>query len=258
MPLPAVGEARAKVLRTEIAALVGITGSSAENALAEKRAELLAIQLARREAKPLDTRAKDIEKVVEGKRKAVDKQQQHVVDLKAKIVQLQEDLTAAQAKDLQLKEELAKVEAEKVDILRRVAEEAAVEANVGSLQPKVLLQGLATLEQLLQPAHCQLSGLSVEQFKVVLGVFNTVLQGQVLAPVAAAAGSSGAAPALPPLQQEQQQSQQLPAQTGAAPVLQPGGPQTAGVAPPGRNSDTDLKMEEKEFKELLELGASPE
>ena len=74
----------------------------------------------------------------------------------------------------------------------------------------------------------------------------------------AAAGSTGAAPALPPLQQEQQQSQQLPAQTGAAPVLQPGGPQTAGVAPPGGNSDTDLNMEEKELKELLELGASPE
>ena len=54
----------------------------------------------------------------------------------------------------------------------------------------------------------------------------------------------------PPLQQ--QRSQQLPLQTGAAPVLQPGGPQPAGVAPPGGNSDTDLNMEEKELKELLE------
>ena len=56
-------------MRVEIAALEKITG--VEEALADKRAELLAIQVAKRESKPFDSRARDIEKVVEGKKKAV-------------------------------------------------------------------------------------------------------------------------------------------------------------------------------------------
>ena len=90
------------------------------------RAQLLAIQVAKREAIPLDTRARDIERAVEGKRKAAEKQQQLIVDLKAKMEQLQDELVAAEEKEQHIKDDLAKLETEKVEILRRLADEAAV------------------------------------------------------------------------------------------------------------------------------------
>ena len=266
-----------KALRSEISHLEQATGPLAEAALAEKRALLLARQAAAREAKPLDTRAKDIERFVEVKKKAVAKQELHVADLKAKLQELEEDLAAAQAKDLQLREDLAKAEAEKVDILHRVAAEAAAEANVVGPQPVVLMQGLASLEKQLQLGHCAVAGVSAEQLQAVLAAFAALLQGPGSAPHAAAAGSAGAAFApAPPLQVQstaalpspaplpvagaapvptpvQLQSPEVPVQAGGPPATL-GGTQAAGgpAASEGEAADT---MGEQE---LLALGASHE
>ena len=211
-----------KALRSEISHLEQATGPLAEAALADKRAELHARQVAAREAKPLDTRAKDIEKFVEVKKKAVAKQDLLVADIKAQLQQLTEDLAAAQAKDLQLREDLAKAEAEKVGILHRVAAEAAAEANVVGPQPMVLMQGLASLERQVQLGHCAIAGVSAEQLQAVLAVLAAMLQGPVPAPHAAAAGSAGAAPTPAPSQQLQSVAGLPPpaplAVAGAAPV----------------------------------------
>ena len=124
--------------------------------------------------------------------------------------QLQKELTEAEAKEQQIKDELAKIETEKVEVLRRLAEEAAVEAKVEMpLQPKLLLQGLSSLAGQMQQAHCQVSGLSPDQIKAVSDMLSGMLQGQLLVPPAAAAGASGAAQD-PKRQQQQQQEQPQP------------------------------------------------
>ena len=63
----------------------------------------------------------------------------------------------------------------------------------------------------------------------------------------------GAATVPPPVQQ--QQPQEVLVQSGAVPVLQPGGPQPTGGPAAGGGDDVDFNMGEKE---LLDLGASLE
>lgn len=249
-------DARAKVLRAEIAALEKITG--VETALGDKRAELLAIQVAKREAKPLDSRARDIEKVVEGKRKAVEKQQQLVADLKGNLVLLQEEIAAAVAKEQLVKDELAKVEAEKAGILRRLADEAAVEAKLElPLQPKVLMQGLASLAGQMVPAHWQDSGLTRDQLKAALHVLTSMCQEPLQVPLAAAAISSGTVPSPQQVQQQQQGQLQAPQQL-PAPVPLPTGPQEAGGASAAQDGEGDEDMFVDDGEILASTGASPE
>jgi hypothetical protein len=223
---PASGTAddksKVKTLRSEIAGLEKISGDLAVAALAAKKAELAAIVLARREAQPLDTRAKDIERVVEAKRKAADKQAQHVADLESKLSQLQKDLAAAKAKELQAKEELATAEADKAVILRRVADEAAADANLAPpVHPKVVLQGLSSLCGQVQPAHCQHLGMSPEQIKAVVDMLAAMLQGPGPSSGAAAAIGEMAVPGTPQRQPEQPM-QVPPSQLPPPPELQPG------------------------------------
>ena len=233
-----------------------ITG--VEEALADKRAELLAIQVAKRESKPLDSRARDIEQIVEGKKKAVERQQQLVADLRGNLVLLQEELAAAETKEQQVKDELAKVETEKADILRRLADEAAVEAKVElPLQPKVLMQGLASLAEQMQPAHWQASGLSQDQPKAALQVLATMLQGPLQVPPAVAVSSSGTVPA-PQQVQQQQQGQQQSSQQQPALVPLPSGPQEAGGAPAAQDGEGDDDMFEDDGERLDSLGSTAE
>ena len=222
-------DSKVRTLRSEIAGLEKISGPLAEAALAAKKAELAAILLARREAKPLDSRVKDLERVVEAKRRAADKTAQHLEDLGDNLAQLLKDIEAAKQKDLQANQELATVEAEKAVILRRVADEAAAGTNLATpLQPKVVLQGLSSLFEQIQPAHCQHLGMSPEQAKAFMDMLAAMLQ--VPGPSSGAAAASGGM-AAPGAQQHQ------PAQPVAVasqqllptPSLLAGGPQVAAV-----------------------------
>ena len=253
-----------KALRGEIAHLEHCTGPHAEAALAEKRALLQSKQAAAREAKPLDTRAKDIERFVDSKKRAVAKQEVLVADLQAKREQIEADLAAAQEKDRQLREDLAKAEAEKVDILHRMAAETAAGNGVAS-QPLVLKQGLVSLERQLQLGQCVVPGMSAEQIQAVLAVVGALLQGSAPASLPAAAGDASAALATLPAPAS------LPSQLAAAvpestPLVASGGPAPANVQPQppqegqeragGPAGGEHSAAEAMDVKELLALGAS--
>jgi hypothetical protein len=248
-------DSKGKVLRSEISALEKISGDPAAAALSAKKDELAAFQLAKREAKPLDSRAKDVKRHVEAKRKAADKQSQHVANLEGQLAQMQLDLKAAKVKEGQSKEELAKAEAEKAVILQRVADEAAAGANLATPpQPKVVLQGLSNLFQQMQPAHCQHLGLSLDQVKAFMDMLASMLQvpRPAAGPPPAGIGAAAAGP-----------QQLLPVQPAAAPPPQVvpvpavpvGSLLLAAASPVGGEDDVDLIAE---ANQLRELGASAE
>jgi hypothetical protein len=168
------GGERAKTLRAELAALEKVTG--AEALIAAKRAELDGLLAARREAQPLDTRARDVERAIEAKKKAIERQEQATSELKEQAAEIAKVLAEAEAKQAQLRNDLARLETDKAEIFRRRAEEAAADAKQEVLvSPQLFHKGLGFLAGRVLPEHAQQTGLSQEQIQAVVQLLSRMV-----------------------------------------------------------------------------------
>jgi len=85
--------------------------------------ELQALLLCQRESKPLDQRAKDLERALESARRQHAKAKEKTEGLQAELRLLQESVAAAGAAEQEALDKLTKLESEQADVLRRRADE---------------------------------------------------------------------------------------------------------------------------------------
>jgi hypothetical protein len=105
-------------LDPEKAAVAGV--AAAREQIAQ---ELQGLLVSQREGKPLDQRAKELERVIESAKRQHAKAKDKAADLQAQLLQLQESVAAASAAEGEALAKLSKLEAEQADVLRRRAAE---------------------------------------------------------------------------------------------------------------------------------------
>lgn len=252
---PKVEDAELDTLRDHIKRLSGIPECAEQLAL--KQALYDEKLAAKRAAKPVDTRIRDLEHKVSDTQKALEKKKARVADLRAQQEKVAKELEEAIAEEHKVAAKLGEFEAERVEAYSRRAREAAQAANVEL--PVPLQQVPGTIEGLwsrLQPDHFQQVGCPADKAKEVTAMVSQLLALalQLPAPAAVPRPEGGAAA-------QAQQAATAPAASGQTGMAPPAHSGAAAAAAKDTEQDDDEEMDDEELAscvpnaDQLELGA---
>jgi hypothetical protein len=237
-------EAELNTLRDHIKRLTGIPDCAEQ--LAAKQAAYDAKLAAKRAAKPVDLRIRDLESKVGDMAKAVERKRSRVAELRDQQSKVAKELAEAEADEQKAAAKLAELEAQKVEAYNRRAQEAAEAAKVVLPVPPQQFSGaLDGFWKQLQPTHFQQAGCPADKVKEVSDMFGQLvamaLRLQAAPPQKSGDPCSGPAATAPQVAAEGLDGK------GPGGGVEGGEKEPAGRGPEDDGLDDDEEMEQDEL-----------